>query len=140
MTAAAWHGSILHCLPATMESTATAAILGGQLAANQGSQSCHRPIGGFTTCCNLCFTGFQLLADDLGGWGGICHDVLQQLRDQYPSQPVLYFSLQHQQQQQAAAPSSGGLTPAQTRCAVNTAPRWNNAPCHGCVIAIHMLQ
>lgn len=69
--------------------------------------------------------GLQLLADDLGGWGGICHDVVQQLRDQYPSQPMLYFSLRNQMQQQgqgqqaAANGGSGGSfgasSPAHTR-------------------------
>lgn len=56
--------------------------------------------------------GLQLLADDLGGWGGISQDVMQQLREEYPTQPVLYFSLQQQQQQhqqQAAGTSSGSL-------------------------------
>jgi hypothetical protein len=52
--------------------------------------------------------GLQLLADDLGGWGGISQDVLQQLREEYPTQPVLYFSLQQQQQQQQAAATSPG--------------------------------
>jgi hypothetical protein len=95
---------------------------------------------GFAACCNLCFAGFQLLADDLGGWGGICHDVLQQLRDQYHSQPVLYFSLQQQQQQQASVASSGGLTPAQTRCAVNTAIKVEQQALWWLFDCIHMLH
>lgn len=67
------------------------------------------------TCC--VHSGLQLFADDLGGWGGITHDVLQQLRDQYPSQPVLYFSLQQQQQLQDASAASpvAGLSPAHIR-------------------------
>jgi hypothetical protein len=43
-----------------------------------------------------------VLADDLGGWGGLGRSIVQELREEYPSQPLLYFSLQQQQQQQPA--------------------------------------
>ncbi|WIA17309.1 hypothetical protein OEZ85_014174 [Tetradesmus obliquus] len=44
--------------------------------------------------------GLQVLADDLGGWGGVGRSIVQELREEYASQPLLYFSLQQQQQQQ----------------------------------------
>lgn len=122
MTAAGWHACNVYALyAAAVHCCRHVQLPGGSPPDENRARSCLRLL--CTIGCNLCCAGFQLLADDLGGWGGICHDVLQQLRDQYPSQPVLYFSLQQQQQQQAAAPSSGGLTPAQTRCAANTAVR-----------------
>lgn len=38
-------------------------------------------------------TGFQLLADDLSGFGGLSVRLLQELRDDYPNRPLMYYAL-----------------------------------------------
>eukprot|EP00879_Flechtneria_rotunda_P013994 GHRR01014621.1.p1 GENE.GHRR01014621.1~~GHRR01014621.1.p1 ORF type:complete len:376 (+),score=113.27 GHRR01014621.1:168-1295(+) len=49
--------------------------------------------------------GFQIFADDTGGWGGITLDLLQALRDTYAWQPLMYFSVQQQQQATSSSPA-----------------------------------
>ena len=39
------------------------------------------------------FTGVQVLADDLGGYGSLGCRVLEVLQDSYAKTPVLYYSL-----------------------------------------------
>jgi Tubulin domain len=55
-----------------------------------------------------------VLADDTGGWGSTALQLVQELRDDFPLQPLWYYSLQEeqeppgvqQQQQQSAAATS----------------------------------
>ena len=37
--------------------------------------------------------GFQLSADDLGGFGGLASAAVEELRDEYASTPISVFSL-----------------------------------------------
>jgi hypothetical protein len=57
--------------------------------------------------------GLQVLADDLCGWGSLTLRILQEVRDQYSQQPVMYFSIQQQQQQQQVLGPQLGATSTQ---------------------------
>lgn len=46
--------------------------------------------------------GFNVMADDLGGWGQVTADLLGELHDDYPTSPVLLWATR----QSASAPSS----------------------------------
>ena len=37
--------------------------------------------------------GFQVFAEDLGGFGGLAYATLEELKDEYPRQPAWLFSL-----------------------------------------------
>lgn len=50
--------------------------------------------------CRICkmypLQGFQLIADDLGGWGHATAELLQGIQDEYAGSPVLLWAARRQ--------------------------------------------
>lgn len=49
--------------------------------------------------------GLQVFVDSDSGWGGVAAEALSGIADEYPSQPVMLYALQHSQ---AAPPQLSG--------------------------------
>lgn len=98
------HPKSIYQAPGLWQGTATSEGFFGLGSVLQGQQSRDEVADRIRFFAEGCDTlqGFNVMADDLGGWGHVTAELLGELRDDYPSSPVLLWATRRPQKADGA--------------------------------------